>query len=54
VSQPDLAAQRAVDLIPHIILLDDALGNTGVTSLIRLLSAAHPQPPSSFWCRPKR
>ncbi len=42
VSQPDLAPQRAADLIPHVILLDDALGTTGLTSLIRQLTARAP------------
>ena len=42
VSQPDLAPQRAADLIPHVILLDNALGTTSVTSLIRLLIARAP------------
>jgi pilus assembly protein CpaE len=42
VAQPDLAPQRAADLIPHVILLDDALGATSVTSLIRQLIAQAP------------
>jgi pilus assembly protein CpaE len=42
VSQPELAAQRAADLIPHVILLDDALGTSSVTGLIRQLIASAP------------
>lgn len=42
VSQPDLAPQRAADLIPHIILLDEALGTTSVTSLVRHLISRAP------------
>src|SRR5947209_7085790 len=35
VSQPELAAVRAQDLLPQIILLDDELGGADVTVLIR-------------------
>jgi pilus assembly protein CpaE len=42
VSQPDLAPQRAADLIPHAILLDSALGTTSAMSLIRQLIARAP------------
>jgi len=35
VSQPELAAVRAQDLLPHIVLLDDELGGADITLLIR-------------------
>jgi pilus assembly protein CpaE len=42
VSQPDLAPQRVTDLIPHVILIDEAVGTTSVRSLIRQLAAIAP------------
>jgi pilus assembly protein CpaE len=42
VSQPDLAPLRAQDLIPHVVLLDEALGGANVTQLVRQLQARAP------------
>lgn len=37
VSQPDLAAARAEDLFPQVILLDDALADTDLAALVKRL-----------------
>jgi pilus assembly protein CpaE len=42
VSQPDLALVRAQDLVPHIILVDDALGGADPIPLIRQLTSSVP------------
>ncbi|MEA3338243.1 MAG: response regulator [Chloroflexota bacterium] len=42
ISQPDLAPLRAQDLIPHVVLLDNALGNADVAGLIRQLQTRAP------------
>ena len=42
VSHPELAAGRATDLLPHVILVDDALGGTPPSMLIGQLSARMP------------
>jgi pilus assembly protein CpaE len=42
VSQPDLAPARVQDLLPHVILLDDALAGTHAVSLIRELRIRAP------------
>ncbi len=42
VSQPDLALVRAQDLVPHIILVDDALGGADPIPLIRQLASSVP------------
>lgn len=42
VSQPDLAPVRAQDLLPHVILVDDALGGANAVSLIRQLATRVP------------
>ena len=42
VSQAELAAGRAADLLPHIILVDDALGGTSPSALVRQLGARVP------------
>jgi pilus assembly protein CpaE len=42
VSQPGLASARAQDLLPHVILVDDALTGANVIPLIRELSARAP------------
>ena len=42
VSQPDLAAGRAQDVIPHLILVDDKLDMTSPAALIRTLVARVP------------
>ena len=42
VSQPELAAGRAADLLPHIILVDDALGGTAPSTLVGQLGARMP------------
>ena len=43
ISQPDLAPVRAVDLLPHVVLVDDELGGVLPSSLISQLSARVPQ-----------
>ena len=42
VSQPDLAAVRAEGLHPHIVLLDDATGDTDFEQLIQQLGDSVP------------
>lgn len=42
VSQPDLALVRAQDLVPHIILIDDALGGADPIPLIRQMASSVP------------
>ncbi len=42
VSQPELASGRAADLLPHIILVDDALGGAAPSTLIGQLGARVP------------
>lgn len=42
VSQPELALVRAQDLVPHIILVDDALGGADPIPLIRQLTSSVP------------
>ena len=42
VSQPDLAATRAEDLLPQVILVDEALGDTNPTTLISQLAGRLP------------
>ncbi len=42
VSQPSLAAGRAADLLPHIILVDDALEGTSPSTLVGQLGARQP------------
>ncbi len=42
VSQPDLALARAQELVPHVILVDDALGGTDPVPLIRQLTSSVP------------
>jgi len=42
VAQPELALVRAADLLPHIILVDDELGETSPALLIGQLSARAP------------
>ena len=42
VSQPDLAATRAEDLLPHVLLVDDALGDTDPVKLIGQLAGRLP------------
>jgi len=42
VSQPELALVRAQDLVPHIILVDDALGGADSIPLIRQLTSSVP------------
>ena len=42
VSQAELAAGRAADLLPHIILVDDALGGTSPSTLVGQLGARLP------------
>ncbi len=43
VSQPDLAATRAEDLLPHVILVDEALGNANPGALIGQLAGRLPR-----------
>jgi pilus assembly protein CpaE len=43
VSQPDLAATRARDLLPHVVLIDDELGGTEPAALVRELVEALPE-----------
>lgn len=42
VSQPDLAVARAKDLVPHVILVDDALNGADPIPLIRQLAVTVP------------
>jgi pilus assembly protein CpaE len=42
VSQPDLAAGRATDLLPHVIVVDDALGGTPPSLFVSQLGARIP------------
>jgi pilus assembly protein CpaE len=42
VSQPELASARAQDLLPHVILVDDALNGAHIVTLIRELSMRSP------------
>jgi pilus assembly protein CpaE len=42
VAQPELAPIRAQDLVPHVVLVDDALGGADATALINQLSARVP------------
>jgi pilus assembly protein CpaE len=42
VSQAELAAVRAADLLPHIILVDDALGGTSPSALVSQLGVRLP------------
>jgi pilus assembly protein CpaE len=42
VAQPELAPVRAQDLVPHVILVDDALGGADATALITQLSSRVP------------
>lgn len=42
VSQPELAASRVQDLVPHVILVDDALAGANAVSLIRELVGRAP------------
>lgn len=42
VAQPELAPVRAQDLVPHVILIDDALGGADATALITQLSSRVP------------
>ena len=42
VSQPELAVARARDVLPQIILVDDGLGENGLTNTIRQLVAQSP------------
>ena len=43
ISQPDLAPVRAGDLLPHVVLVDDALGGVLPTALIGQLTTRVPQ-----------
>ena len=43
VSQPDLAATRAEDLLPHVILVDEALGDANPSALIGQLAGRLPR-----------
>jgi pilus assembly protein CpaE len=43
VSQPDLAAVRGGDLLPHVLLVDDELGGSDPVKLVGLLAAQLPQ-----------
>lgn len=43
VSQPDLAPNRAADLIPHVILIDEELGGAGLTGLVASLAQRAPR-----------
>ena len=45
VSQPDLAAGRAQDLLPHVILVDDDLGGLNLAAVIGQLGARLPATP---------
>lgn len=38
VAQPELSTVRAKDILPHLILIDDALGDSDIASLIRQLN----------------
>ena len=42
VSQPELAPTRARDVLPHVILMDDAGGGPNAIALIRSLCAQAP------------
>ncbi|MBM4429838.1 MAG: MinD/ParA family protein [Chloroflexi bacterium] len=42
VSQPDLACARAQDLVPHVILIDDALARANAIALIKELASRLP------------
>lgn len=45
VAQPELAATRVLDLLPHVIFVDDALGGAAPTQLIKQLVQVAPASP---------
>ena len=42
IAQPELSPVRAKDILPHLILLDDALGDSDIASLIQELASEVP------------
>jgi pilus assembly protein CpaE len=42
VAQPEVAPRRAEELLPHLVLVDDHLGNTTAPSVVRAVVAALP------------
>lgn len=42
VAQPDVAPQRAEELLPHLVLVDDRLGGTTAPTVVRAIMAARP------------
>lgn len=45
VAQPELAATRVLDLLPHVIFVDDALGGAPQSQLVKQLALAAPASP---------
>jgi pilus assembly protein CpaE len=47
-SQPELALTRVQDLLPHLVIMDDALGGASPSQLVKQLQAAAPGSPVLF------